>query len=243
MMDTSSTFLKQLTSILTIFAVIISTMPILVIGMVPVILASIYVAHVYNCSARELKRLDSTTRSPVLSHFAETVNGVTTIRAFGRQQHFLEENARFLDANNRVYHHLWTANRYLAVRLQVLGAITTGMVGLYIALTLGDIPGRDAGLVLLYSMSFSDAMNTLIRSQAELEMNFNSVERVAVEYSQELEQEAAPINPQHRPSSMDWPSQGEIVVQDLSMRYPSSEKDVLHKLTFRIPPKVSGKMV
>jgi len=174
MLDTSGSFIKHLVLVSTILSVLISSMPVILIGMLPVVLLAAYVAHVYNCSARELKRLSSTTRSPVISHFAETVHGVTTIRAFGRQKQFIRESERLVDANDRVYHHLWSVNRYMAVRLQLLGAVTTGMVGLYIVFSLGHIAGREAGLVLLYSMQFSNAVNTLIRSQAELEMNFNS---------------------------------------------------------------------
>jgi len=66
----------------------------------------------------------------------------------------------------------------------------------------------------------------------------SAVERTAVEYAQVLEQEAAPINPEHRPPSNNWPTEGEITVENLSVRYPSSDTDVLQWLTFRIPAKV-----
>jgi hypothetical protein len=90
---------------------------------------------------------------------------VATIRAFGRQSFFVKEAGRRVDRNSRVYHHLWSANRWLAVRLQLLGGFMTGMVGVYTVATLGHVPGPVAGLVLLYSMSFAEAMNQLIRSQ------------------------------------------------------------------------------
>lgn len=90
---------------------------------------------------------------------------MATIRAFGRQSFFVTEAGRRVDRNSRVYHHLWSANRWLAVRLQLLGGFMTGMVGVYTVATLGRVPGPVAGLVLLYSMSFAEAMNQLIRSQ------------------------------------------------------------------------------
>ena len=37
---------------------------------------------------RQLRRLDATTRSPILTHFSETVSGLASIRAFGRQRVF-----------------------------------------------------------------------------------------------------------------------------------------------------------
>ena len=68
----------------------------------------------------------------------------------------------------------------MGVRLQLLGAGVTGMVGIFILATLGTgggLSSTSAGLVLFYAMSFSSAINWLIRNQAELEMNMNSVER------------------------------------------------------------------
>lgn len=98
----------------------------LILGMIPVLLASAYVGWGYQKSAQELKRLDSVTRSPIYSHFAESVAGLATIRAYRRQGAFVEESGRRVDANDRVYHHLWSANRWLALRLQLLGSVITG---------------------------------------------------------------------------------------------------------------------
>ena len=67
-------------------------------------------------------------------------------------------------------------------------------------------------------------------------MDANSVERNVIEYTQELEQEAAAIVPAHRPSST-WPASGELVVHNLRMRYPGTETDVLCGLNFHIPPR------
>ena len=103
-------------------------MPPLVLGMLPILLASAYVGWAYQKSAQELKRLDSVTRSPIYSHFAESVAGLATIRAFQQQRAFVRESGRRVDANDRVYHHLWCANRWLALRLQLLGSAITGCV-------------------------------------------------------------------------------------------------------------------
>lgn len=103
-------------------------MPPLVLGMLPILLASAYVGWAYQKSAQELKRLDSVTRSPIYSHFAESVAGLATIRAYQRQRAFVRESGRRVDANDRVYHHLWCANRWLALRLQLMGSAITGCV-------------------------------------------------------------------------------------------------------------------
>ncbi len=68
-------------------------------------------------------------------------------------------------------------------------------------------------------------------------MDFNSVERNVLEYTEELEQEAPAIVPGHRPPSAAWPAAGELDVRGLCLRYPSSDADVLRGLSFRIPPR------
>ncbi|KAM3569743.1 hypothetical protein VYU27_008164 [Nannochloropsis oceanica] len=236
-MDTLSKFLSRLAAILTITAIILHAMAPLILGMIPILLASSYFGYIYQKSARELKRLDSVTRSPIYSHFIESVAGLPTIRAYQQQARFIAESDARIDTNSCVYHHLWSTNRWLAVRLQLLGAAIVGMVGVYILFTLGTVPKTTAALVLLYCMSFSDSMNVLIRQQATLEMDFNSVERAAVEYTLELEQEKAAINPDCRPSSASWPAQGEISVSNLRLSYPGTETDVLQDVSFHIPPR------
>lgn len=236
-MDTLTKFLSRLAAVLTITAVILRNMAPLVLGMLPVFLLSFHVGYTYQRSARELKRLDSVTRSPIYSHFSETVSGVATLRAYGAQRRFVAESDKRVDVNDKVYHHLWSSNRWLAVRLQLLGAAVVGMVGLYLLVTLGSVAGQTAGLVLLFSSNFSDNMNTLIRMQATLEMDVNSIERTAIEYTQDLEQEQAAVIPACRPPSAAWPAQGELNVSHLRLRYPGTETDVLQDISFRIPPK------
>eukprot|EP00952_Eustigmatos_sp_NYUAD-ZCMA_P006246 26928-Eustigmatos_ZCMA.PRE.1 len=106
-MDDLSAFLARLCGICAITAVIIAMMPPLSFGMLPVFVFAMHSAHTYMCSSREMKRMESISRSPVYSHFAETVRGVTTIRAFGRVDDFVAECHQRQDRNTRIYNSLW----------------------------------------------------------------------------------------------------------------------------------------
>lgn len=90
--------------------VVISTLGVIVfatpwfLAAVPIILyVYAYVQKIYIPTARELKRLDAIARSPIYSHFGETLGGVTTIRAFGDQERFTKENMTRLDRNQKAY--------------------------------------------------------------------------------------------------------------------------------------------
>src|SRR4051812_17673239 len=67
---------------------------------------------------------------------------------------------------------------------------------------------------------------------AEAEQQFNAVERLD-HYARHIEQEAPARIPDQTPPS-DWPSQGAIHFDSVSMRYRSGLPTVLHGLSFSI---------
>ena len=68
--------------------------PWLLLVVVPVIAAFLHIVLYYLKSSRELKRMESICRSPVFSHFAETLNGLDTIRTRRRQKDFFQQLCR-----------------------------------------------------------------------------------------------------------------------------------------------------
>ena len=88
------TFLISIQNVLLVFASIIvptATNPWLLFLVIPLIVVVLYVSKYYLKTSRELKRLESICRSPVFSHFSETLNGLDTIRTRGRQRDFVDQ--------------------------------------------------------------------------------------------------------------------------------------------------------
>ena len=105
---------------------------------------------------RILKRLDSTSRSPVFGHFQESLGGTTTIRAYGQQDRFIGENERRLNTNMQAYFPSVSANRWLGVRLDFIGSIIIlSATGFAIAtVSLGsELPTGMIGLAISYALS------------------------------------------------------------------------------------------
>ncbi|KAJ1567639.1 hypothetical protein HK096_009230 [Nowakowskiella sp. JEL0078] len=178
-----------------------------------------------------MQRLESVSNSPIYALFSETLNGVTTIRAYGHQSRFMAENTKKVNTNHRFYFYLWVSNRWLCLRTDLLSAFATLVSGLLIYI--GGVPTGWAGLCLTYTMTLSDVFLWIIRIHAMMEISMNSVERV-FEYI-DLPQEPPAVIEDNRPP-FDWPTEGHIEVKDLEVQYDVSLPPVLHKLTFEVKP-------
>eukprot|EP00916_Digyalum_oweni_P008083 GHVL01013527.1.p1 GENE.GHVL01013527.1~~GHVL01013527.1.p1 ORF type:complete len:1441 (-),score=279.03 GHVL01013527.1:18-4340(-) len=187
----------------------------------------------YIPTSRQLKRLDSVGRSPIFSHFSESLEGVATVRAFRQGERFIRTIETKLDSNLRAYYMSVSSNRWLAIRLEFVGTgIVFSSALLAVALTKPENAGF-AGLALAYALNITQTLNWMVRMSAERETNIVSVERVK-EYS-EIAQEAPAIIPNNRPP-LDWPNRGAVSIQNISLRYRPDLPLVLRNINIEINP-------
>ena len=191
------------------------------------------IGALYLRSSRDLKRLESVNRSPIYQQFGETIAGVVTIRAYGDERRFIRDNQLRVDTQNRPFYYLWATNRWLALRIECVGALVAFFAGVFIILNIGNVDAGSAGLSLTYAVMFTENVLWLVRLYSTNEQNMNSVERVK-EYI-EVEQEAAAIVEDNRPPS-GWPSRGAIEFVKYSTRYRADLEPVLRDLSFTIEP-------
>ena len=74
-------------------------------------------------TSRQLKRLDAVSRSPIYSHFSETIQGATTIRAYRQQKRFNIDSEKRVDENQKCYYPSIVANRYVLARVSYYLAV------------------------------------------------------------------------------------------------------------------------
>lgn len=113
-------------------------------------------------TSRELKRLDSVSRSPIFAHFQETLGGVSTIRAFRAENRFVVENEIRVDVNGRAYAPSIVSNRWLAMRLEMLGSLiiyASAMFAVVEIATTGRINASVVGLSLSYALSITQSLS------------------------------------------------------------------------------------
>ncbi|CAF0998002.1 unnamed protein product [Rotaria magnacalcarata] len=204
-----------------------------VFALVPLAILFSFIQRVYVASSRQLRRLDSTTRSPVYSNFGETVQGLSSIRAYNVQQRFIDLSDHLLDKNQACYFASCVANRWLAVRLESITNALTFFTALFAVLMRAHLTAGIVGLTITYAMQISQSLNWLVRMASDIETNIVSVERVN-EYA-ELEPEAPWEIAEKKPPN-DWPATGEIQLNNLTVRYRENLKLVLKGVTVNIQP-------
>ncbi|KAI9282335.1 P-loop containing nucleoside triphosphate hydrolase protein [Sporodiniella umbellata] len=223
-------FIIQWVVIVTSIFTVSTVLPIFLVPMLLVAIVNIYMGVMFVSASREFRRIDSVSRSPLFSHFTETIVGVSTIRAFGVTRQFLQQMLQYIDANSRPFYYTWLVNRWVSVRYAASGAIVNFLTGAIILYRIDSMNASIAGFCLSFVLLFTDQMFWGIRRYTNLEMAFNAVERV-VEFM-EIEQEAPAVTDIRPPPN--WPTEGGIEVKDLQVRYAADLEPVLQDLNFTV---------
>ncbi|CAI5992008.1 unnamed protein product [Closterium sp. NIES-64] len=202
-------------------------------AIVPLLLLFYIVYLYFQNTAREVKRWDSVTRSPVYSQFAEALNGLATIRAYRAAARMAGMNGRAVDRNTRFTLVSMSANRWLAIRLEFLGGLMILATAVFAVMDVQRAGDQAAlapvmGLILSYALQITAMMTMVLRLLSVAENSFNAVERVG-SYA-DIPAEAPAIIPSHRPPP-GWPQQGEVLFEDVVMRYRPDLPPVLRGLS------------
>ncbi|XP_048874207.1 ATP-binding cassette sub-family C member 9 isoform X1 [Brienomyrus brachyistius] len=220
---------------LSAIGVIAFVTPAFLIGMVPLSIAFYFIQKYFRVASRDLQDLDDSTQLPLLCHFSETAEGLTTIRAFRHESRFKQRMLELTDTNNTAYLFLSAANRWLEVRTDYLGAVIVLMAALAsIWHSSGELKSGLVGLGLTYALTVTNYLNWVVRNLADLEVQMAAVKKVNSFLSTESENYEGSMDTSQVPE--DWPQHGEIKIQNLCVRYDPSLKPVLKHVNAFIKP-------
>ncbi|GMP73755.1 hypothetical protein CsSME_00031411 [Camellia sinensis var. sinensis] len=231
-------FLDQVSQLLSTFVLIgiVSTMSLWAI--LPLLLL-FYAAYLYyQTTSREVKRLDSITRSPVYAQFGEALNGLSTIRAYKAYDQMANINGKSMDNNIRYTLVNMSANRWLAIRLETLGGLMIWLTATFAVMQNGRAENQEAfastmGLLLSYALNITSLLTGVLRLASLAENSLNAVERVGTYI--DLPSEGPSIIESNRPPP-GWPSSGSIKFENVVLRYRPELPPVLHGLSFTVLP-------
>jgi ABC-type multidrug transport system fused ATPase/permease subunit len=228
--------LRTVVKLFVSFGVVIYAAPVILGVMIPLSVLYYYYQTFYQGSSRELKRLLSISRSPIFSHFQESLNGISTIRAYGREERFKSDHIANLDGNIRAIYLFRSANRWLTFRLQTIGALIVFATA--VTIVMGSAaqvftPGL-IGVMMTYIVQMTDFFSWIVKAYVNLETSVVGVERV-LEYC-DLPAEAPPVVKSNRPPK-EWPAQGRITYKNYSTKYRANLDLVLREVNIDIVPR------
>ncbi|CAH8829286.1 unnamed protein product [Trichobilharzia szidati] len=187
----------------------------------------------YLLISRDLKRLESAAKGPIISWVNVTLQGLPCIRATSSQNNHLVKFQEVMDYHTSVFYLMIAATRWLALRLDLLCVfftvtiiITSLLLSIYT-----DFPPSVIGLMITYGINFVGLFQWFIRQSAEVHNQMVSVERI-VEYIDLPPELNYTSNQVTLPDN--WPQSGHIEFQNFSISYDGEQSWALKNINFVI---------
>ncbi|KAL8756702.1 MAG: hypothetical protein Q9199_002748 [Rusavskia elegans] len=201
--------------------------PYMLLSALGLLIICLFVGARFMAGAREVKRLESNAKSPIFEQFGSALAGIGTIRAFARVDDYMDRMFEKIDAHARTYWYICLFNRWMAFRLNVVGAFFAVLVAAVIVSTKG-IDASLAGFALSFALQYSGTITYTIRQYTSVELAMNAMERM-VEYSRiPVEKQEGTVVPAH------WPTEGRLQVEGLVAGYAPDLPPVLKGLSFEV---------
>ncbi|XP_043959113.1 ATP-binding cassette sub-family C member 3 isoform X2 [Gambusia affinis] len=211
--------------------VIISSTPIFAVVIAPLAFIYVFVQRFYVATSRQLKRLESVSRSPIYSHFSETITGSSVIRAYDRHAAFVQMCDMKVDENQKSYYPGIVSNRWLGVRIEFIGNCIVLFAALFAVMGKDTLSPGLVGLSVSYALQVTMSLNWMVRMTSDLENNIVAVERVK-EYSETKTE--APWEVEDKKPPAEWPTQGNVEFNEYSVRYREGLDLVLRNITLSV---------
>nr|XP_036577471.1 ABC multidrug transporter [Colletotrichum truncatum]KAF6784469.1 ABC multidrug transporter [Colletotrichum truncatum] len=174
----------------------------------------ILVQMFYLRTSRQLRLLDLETKSPLYSHFMDTLKGLATLRAMGFISADISVNNELVDTSQRPAFHLALIQGWLAFMLRAIVAVI-GIAVVTLATQLRANSGY-TGASLVTIMLLSDALTMLSAAYTSVETSIGAVTRIKT-FQSTVKPESGPeedVIPKEN-----WPERGAIEIKAVSASY------------------------
>ncbi|OMJ08510.1 Metal resistance protein YCF1 [Smittium culicis] len=236
-----SEWLTELLNIASNAVAITFALPVFFLFAIPAGMIFLKLQSIYLEVSRELKRLDSVSKSPIYQNFQETLDGISTIRSYSQTERFEEIGRNRLNINQKVIYTFYALNRWNSLRLDFISSFMIFFIALVSILLLtqfegyGFVNAGSIGSALTFAFSITQSLSWCIRMYCKVETDIVSLERIN-EYSN-LPSEKS--NPQDSESGMqlidsEWPKNGNVDFSNYSTAYREGLDPVLKNINIKI---------
>ncbi|KAK9296625.1 hypothetical protein QLX08_009452 [Tetragonisca angustula] len=202
------------------------------LALIVLALVFFYISKIFRVAMRDFKRLESTSRSPVLSFITTTIHGLNTIHAFQKEKAFVNKFEELLDLNNLCLYLCQCIMRWSAVRLDILAIASSSITAFLVIALRNQISPALAGLAMAYAMQMTGVFQYTVRLMAETETRFISVERISY-YLKTLQKEGNSEEDHIDPPDQ-WPTDGELEFHEVELKYRKELPPALDNISFVI---------
>ncbi|KAG0227060.1 Multidrug resistance-associated protein 1, partial [Actinomortierella wolfii] len=192
-----------------------------------------FIQNHYLKTSSSLKTMYQVTKSPVYSHFSETITGVSSIRIMdGAKSRFIARAEDLGDAMTQSMAAYMAVNRWVQIRLEMIGAVMVFASALLSVWSADTLDAALIGIALSYAITVTIRINFLVRTAGEIQNLMVSLDRV-YEYTYKPTEAPAETGV-HLPER--WPQAGHIKFNDYSTRYRQGLDLVVKHISFEVQP-------
>ncbi|ATZ58539.1 hypothetical protein BCIN_16g02970 [Botrytis cinerea B05.10] len=192
-----------------------------------------FIQKFYLRTSRQLRILELEAKSPLYTHFLETLRGLRTIRAFNWAATNQELNSKLLDTSQRPIYLLFMVQQWLAV---VLNLVTTAIVIILVGVATATRSQHSyIGLALVNLMSFNNILKSIVILWTTLETSIGSVSRIKT-FSETTKSETEASSQDMIGPSEIWPQHGVVEFKDAWATYNENRNPVLKHVDLLIKP-------
>ena len=234
-------------SVVATLSTIVYVTPMFSLALIPIIYGYYRSQRYFISTSRELQRLDSISRSPVYALLSETLDGLSTIRAYAAERRFERRNDAMLNLNQQAYYLNFTTNCWLALRLEFAGTCVATFAALFSIVqhstttferasssrAAGASFAGLAGVSLSYALTVTQTLNWSVRMISQLQTQMVSVERIQSYIDMPVER-ALLESKKKKKTHESWPEAGQICFENVSLQYRVGLPKVLRHVTLDI---------
>ncbi|CRL21608.1 Cyclic peptide transporter [Penicillium camemberti] len=173
----------------------------------------------YLRTSRQLRLLDLEAKSPLYTHFLDTIKGITTLRAFGFIPGDVDKNTRLIDASQRPAYLLLMIQQWLTLVLDIV-VMVLAVVMTTLAVRLHSSSGF-AGASLFSLMTFGESISGIVIFYTKLETSIGAIAR--------LKMFTENVKPEDRDEEdivppVQWPQNGVVELKGVSASYGAEDQ-------------------